>query len=389
MKRLYPPLGGKRDPGMMKCYMADLTAFAETYTLKPELQLPKNRFKKYHEFWDGWGSGTASEEFDDRLSEQGTDAENSDGEPTVPTKDNSSRVVRSGFTHGRSASAPPVVRAGKASAAAEQHGGGDRVSRRRDRRRASGSGSPGRTRRRSRSRGGRRRGASRTPRRGRGSGRRPESDDRGDGDGCSSVAGCGGIAASVSSRSGRRRKDFASPNASNGSGGRLPSSSPPSAKSSQATRNASQTQTSLDFNSSKGRKQQKTDPHKPEHQVRSKTQLNRDAPIDVNNDTDDEDDAPFAPAPKGAIGFLAKKAALKKEMDAEFRKRGLKTYAIPALKQVYSKLSEGDKAELAKTGDAASLWKAHDAAIKRLKDLEKELTDVDQDPGLILPNKAL
>ena len=378
--RLLPPTTGHRDMSLVRGYGKDLEAFAETYTLSPELRLAKKRFKKYHEFWDGWSSGEASDEFADRLSEQGTDAENSEGEPTVTTKDNQSVVSRQGLrrggtggTAGGCSADPPAT---PAPAARERRGSG-RPGRRRD---LVTSGSPDR-RRRSRSERSRRRGDRSRRRRGESVEADAET-EAGDDD----AADRNSVAASRRRGHGQGKNlQQSSPKANSpgGPGGRVPSSSPPAATASRSkakAQNLSQSQSELDFNKGGGSGSSGGRPSHRQNKKAAAPSGKRNASsgsqvLEVADETDDDQ-----PLSAGPTFFLGKKTALKKELDAEFKKRGLKTYAVPALKQICQKLSEADQIELKKTGDAEPLVKNHVDALKRLKELEVQLTDVDTDP---------
>ena len=332
--------------------------------------LTKNRFKAYHKFWDGWNSESGSEEFEKRLQENATDNEDSDGEPRVFTKDNSSRHTRLGYRSGgacggapRSSSAP---QSSVAAASERRRGGrvgaGGAHSQSPDRRRRRSSRSRSTTGRR---RGGGRDGADRGSRRGRDRDRRLDD----------SPAPSPGPAAATATLPRRQSPSVAtnSPGSGGtGSGsGRVPSSSPPAADARRAVvpvpQPQNQTQLERCFanasNSSRRRYSRKSLPRGSGSVVN----------LDEEDDLDESDN-------KGPVAFLAKKTQLKKEVDAELKKRGLKSYIVPSLQAVVARLDESDKLELKKTGDTEALGKNYDDCMQRLKDLGTQLVDVDQDP---------
>ena len=96
--------------------------------------------------------------------------------------------------------------------------------------------------------------------------------------------------------------------------------------------------------------------------------------------TDDEGVADKWELAPTAKGFLSKKAQLKKEIDAEYRKRGTKSAPMQSLQVVVARLTDDDKIELRRTGDVEALGKSYDDLMKRLRELQMQLTDVDQDP---------
>ncbi len=53
---------------------------------------------------------------------------------------------------------------------------------------------------------------------------------------------------------------------------------------------------------------------------------------------------------------------------------------MQSLQVVVARLTEDDKIELRRTGDVEALGKSYDDRMKRLRELQMQLTDVDQDP---------
>ena len=141
--------------------------------------------------------------------------------------------------------------------------------------------------------------------------------------------------------------------------GRSIASSPPAAKGSKASH---QTQLQL---------------KDPTHRTRGK-QTSAVVEVDDGNDTQLDDDTEEHER-KTAIAFLSKKAQLKKDIDAEMKKRGLKSYVALQLKVEVGKLTADDLVELRKTGDVEALLKTFETTAKSLQDLHEQLGDVDQD----------
>ena len=353
--RLNPPVNGcNRPPNLVNSYAQDLEAFASSFRDEQDLLLPKARFKAYHKFWDGWASDSASEEFDVRLQEQGTDNESGD-EPRVWTKDNTSMHRQSGIQRrkpfGSGSEGRVRDRGGLASGSADGRrcrGPGGEGGRRRVGR--CDSESRDRGRRRSRSRSNRRRAAVASC----ASSRRHQADSAAD----------SGIDDSISTRgSGRRNSKAESPGSGCHGSPKAPSLSPAS-NSSKDKGDKSGHQSQLDSN--RGRA--------PAHRHSAKK------PGSIVFLTDDEGVADKWELAPTAKGFLSKKAQLKKEIDAEYRKRGTKSAPMQSLQVVVARLTDDDKIELRRTGDVEALGKSYDDLMKRLRELQMQLTDVDQDP---------
>lgn len=356
--RLMPPASGNRNATLLRTYGGELESFAEDYTQSGHLLLPKNRFKAYHKFWDSWNSDSASDEFERRLEEQSSDYANSDGEAQVFTKENSSVRTRQGV---RLASSSGTGSGGGGSC--RQGGGGDQ--RRRDRGSRGGDCRPsGHCRRRSRSPAGsgnrRRRSVSesvadmadRTAAR-----RRP-----------------GRLAVEP-----RPRQQLSPGPSSNGSARSTPANSPPAAKMARG-------QQQLAFGRSAGSNPCGSGsgggggsggirPSSGRRRLSSKSTSMCVELVETEAEAEDDSQAPT----NATLSFLATKARLKKEIQAELVKRSAKNYVVPQLKSIVSKLSEEHKAELRRTADVDALDKNYQQFLKALKDLQSQLADVDQD----------
>ena len=103
---------------------------------------------------------------------------------------------------------------------------------------------------------------------------------------------------------------------------------------------------------------------------------------DANADAEQQAAAAAAAAAKSkAVAFLAAKADLKAQITEEKRKMTLKTFVGNQFNKSFKDLSEPEKLELAKQGDATALQKFFSAGAKTYEDLLTEIADVDV-PGL-------
>ena len=336
---LEPPAFGNRSTAIMKNHSAELEAFAEQTTIDDDLLLTKSRWNAWHHQWDGWGSETASEEFDQALSDQSGNETNSNGEPRVWQKENLRRQNKSGYRttgnqSGSSARGRDRDRRGNSTNASAAGSRRQRRDGSRDGESRASRASRRRSKTRSRSHGGDevadrrgRRGGSKDPQSG-------------------SPAGAGGSA--------RRLQPRSSPDSKSGAG-----------RQSRGSGNSPRVSSAASAGGNTGRA-----PHK---RLRSKTLPGETVVDDAGTAQADEDDGAADP-----VAFLAKKAELKRKLEEKLKKLRMKTSVGKSLAAMASKMTPEQVQELKKTGDHEAILKIWDKTVEELTQLGVDLKDATQ-----------